>query len=376
MKLTVQVKLLPSPGQDSDLRKTLEIANGAANRLSQLAWKSKEFRRFPLHKTFYRQIRDEFPLSAQVVCLLNAKVAYAYKIHKGGQRIFRKHGSISYDSRILNFDLLKSSVSIWAIKGRAKIPFACGENQRKLLELPRGESDLILRDGKWFLNVTVDVPDEREYEATGWLGCDLGIVNILTDSDGANYSGSHLNGLRHRHSRLRAKLQSKGTKSAKRLLAKRKRKESRHARNVNHIISKQVVEKAKGTGRGIALEELGGIRDRITARKAKRRQLHSWAFADLRTKICYKAQRAGVPVCLVDPRNTSRKCPACSHTEKSNRRTRDQFECKSCGFSGPADAIASENIRAAAINQPIVGTQCKHLGEDSSDKPRALARGS
>jgi predicted transposase len=82
VKLTVQIKLLPTPEQAMALRETLETVNRAANRLSQLAWDSKEFRRFPLHKTFYRQIRDEFPLSAQIVCLLNAKVVDAYKLDK------------------------------------------------------------------------------------------------------------------------------------------------------------------------------------------------------------------------------------------------------------------------------------------------------
>ena len=83
------------------------------------------------------------------------------------------------------------------------------------------------------------------------------------------------------------------------------------AANVNHVISKRIVAKAKDTGFGIALEELKGIRERVTVRKASRRQQASWAFADLRAKITYKAQLAGVPMVLIDPRNTSRECAAC-----------------------------------------------------------------
>ena len=70
---------------------------------------------------------------------------------------------------------------------------------------------------------------------------------------------------RKRQSKLRGKLQAKGTKAAKRLLVKRSRKERRFATNINHTIAKSIVAKAKDTGRGIALEELSGIRDRITA---------------------------------------------------------------------------------------------------------------
>lgn len=52
------------------------------------------------------------------------------------------------------------------------------------------------------------------------------------------YAGAHLNRVRHRNRRLRHKLQHKGTKSAKRLLKKRSRKESRFAKDVNHCVSK------------------------------------------------------------------------------------------------------------------------------------------
>lgn len=348
VKLTVQIKLKPTPKQADVLRSTLETVNSAANRLSQLAWDAKEFHRFPLHKTFYRQIRDEFPLSAQIVCLLNAKVADAYKLDRKCLRIFRQHGSIAYDCRILAFKLPESLVSIWTVGGREKMPFVCGEAQRRLLALPRGEADLILRDRKWFLNVTVEVPEDREREATGWLGVDMGVVEIASTSDGQQFSGAVLNGLRARHNALRKKLQKKGTRSAHRLLQKRRRKEQRFATHTNHCISKEIVAVAQRTQRGIAIEDLTGIRLRIRANRKQRGVLHSWAFAQLGLFIGYKAQLAGVPVKRVDPRNTSRQCPSCGHISKKNRPKRDTFRCESCGHSGHADTIAAGNISGRA----------------------------
>jgi IS605 OrfB family transposase len=154
---------------------------------------------------------------------------------------------------------------------------------------------------------------------------------------------------------LRARLQAKGTPSAKRLLVKRKRKESRFAQDVNHRISKELVLRAKDTGRGIALEDLTGIRERVTVRKAQRRQHHAWSFADLQHKIGYKAKLQDVPVVWIDPRNTSRTCPACGGVARRNRPSQSVFSCIGCGFSGCADAVAAENIRRAAVNQPNVG---------------------
>src|SRR5215471_13561660 len=122
LKLTAQVKLLPSPQQAAVLLRTLETANAAANRLSQLAWDSKQLRQFDIHRTGYHQIREEFPLSAQVVVRLIAKVADAYKLRKGEQRIFRQHGSIAYDARVLSWK--SDAVSIWTLAGRIRVPFA------------------------------------------------------------------------------------------------------------------------------------------------------------------------------------------------------------------------------------------------------------
>lgn len=359
MKLTVQIKLLPTKEQEAALSETVCTANKAATRIARASWAAKKLHRFAIHRANYTATRKDFALSAQMVVRVIAKVADAFKT-AGKAPKFRDYGSISYDNRILSFNLKESTVSIWTMPGRTTVPFVCGEHQRKLLEFPRGESDLLKRDKAWFLFVTVTIPDTKERQVVGWLGCDLGIKNILTDSDGANYSGSHLASLRHRHARLRTRLQSKGTKSAKRLLAKRRRKESRFSRDVNHVISKRVVAKAECTDRGIALENLTHIRSRIKAPKPQRRQLNSWAFYDLQTKILYKAALAGVPVRLVDPGNTSRKCPACGHTAKANRKTRDSFSCKACGFSGDADNIAAENISRAAIVPPNVGVGCVH----------------
>ena len=376
VKLTVQIKLLPTPIQADALRATLETVNSAANRLSQLAWDAKEFRRFPLHKTYYRQIRDEFPLSAQIVCLLNAKVVDAYKLDKKVQRVFRKHGSIAYDSRILGLNLAASTISIWTLGGREKMPFVCGEKQRALLVYPRGESDLILRNGKWFLNITVDVPEDKEIEAVDVLGIDLGIAEIAADSDGNKYSGAKLNKVRHRNRALRKKLQRIGTKSARRLLKKRSRKESRFAADTNHTISRRIVSLAKRTNRMVAVEELTGIRSRVRARKRERTKLHSWAFAQLGSFLEYKCARAGIPLLRIDPRNTSRQCSQCGHTEKANRKSRDNFVCKSCGHTSHADTNGAANIRlkglamagAGAFNHPNAEAiacgkyhRCSHL---------------
>lgn len=75
-----------------------------------------------------------------------------------------------------------------------------------------------------------------------------------------------------------------------------------------------------GTDRGIAREDLTGIRDRVRLRKPQRSMLHSWAFAQLGAFLDYKAAQAGVAVVAVDPAYTSQTCSRCGHVDKRNRR--------------------------------------------------------
>lgn len=317
MKLTAQIKLQPSQEQYQSLLQTLEAVNEAANYISQKAWETKTFRQYDLHHLLYYELRKRFNLTAQIVVRVLAKVADAYKLDRQVPRVFNRHGSIAYDTRILSWK--PAEVSIWAGNGRLKIAFTAGSKQAELLQHRQGEADLIYRDGIFYLYQVCEVAEPPANAPAEFLGVDLGIVNIAADSDGKTYSGGQVNGLRKRHSKLRGKLQAKGTKAATRLLVKRSRKERRFATNINHTISKRLVAKAKDTGRGIALEDLSGIRNRITVRKSQRRQHSSWAFNQLRQFIEYKAKLAGVLVAIVDPRNTSRTCPACGCIDKANR---------------------------------------------------------
>ncbi|MFF0162306.1 RNA-guided endonuclease InsQ/TnpB family protein, partial [Streptomyces sp. NPDC005263] len=129
---------------------------------------------------------------------------------------------------------------------------------------------------------------------------------------------------------------------------KRRRKEARRAKDINHKIAKHVVAEAERTGRGIALEDLTGIRERVRLRKPQRATHSSWAFAQLGQFIAYKAKKAGVPVVYVDPAYTSRTCAECGHIDKANRVSQAWFACRNCGFVDHADRNSSRNIRARA----------------------------
>lgn len=358
MKVIAQVKLDTTPEQADALKRTLEAANAAANYISDHAWDTKTFQQYDLHHACYYEVRERFNLSAQVTVRIIAKVADAYKLDRKRKRRFNPYGSIAYDKRILSWKLSEQTVNIWTMNGRQRIPFLAGQRQLELLQSLQGEADLIYRAGEFYLHQVCEIETPDPDDPEGWLGVDLGIVNIATTSDGEVFSGEQLESKRQWYAERRATLQSVGTKSAKRRLKQLSGRQSRFQTGTNHRISKALVETAQRTGRGIALEDLSGIRERTRVRRGQRNKQHNWPFYQLRQFVSYKAKLVGVSVQLVDPRYTSQGCSVCGHTDPSNRPTRDDFLCSGCGFAAPADLNAAINIAArAAVNRPMVSTE-------------------
>lgn len=371
MKLTAKVKLQPTEAQADSLKRTLEVANAACDWISQRAWETKTFGQFTIHKLVYNDVRRLFDLTAQIVVRCIAKVTDAYKLDRKTQRTFKPLGSIPYDARILTWKMDKNEVSIWTVDGRQKMNFVAGDHHKAMLAHQRGESDLCLIDGKFYLFTTCDIDEPTPKDVDEFLGVDMGVANIAVDSDKTVHQGKTIKSVRYRQRQLRRKLQAKGTQAARRRLKKLSGKEHRFATWTNHNISKTIVEKAKDTDRGIAIEDLTYIRDRVTVRKAQRATLSSWSFFQLRSFIEYKAQKVGVKVVAVDPRNTSRTCPCCGHIDKANRKTQSNFSCIQCGYSGLADYIAAVNIsRRAVVNRPYI-PEAIYVQPDSRARDKA-----
>src|ERR1700752_5267629 len=196
MHLTAQLKLQPTPEQADALRRTLEAANAACGYISECAWESKTFRQFDLHRLCYREARTRFGLAAQVAVRCISKVAGAYKLDHRAKRTFRPLSAIAYDLWILSYS--ETGVSIWSLDGRLAIPFICGDRQRRLLATRKGESDLICRDGAFYIHAPCQIEAAILRKSRKFLGLDLGIANIASDSEGRKYSGSAVKSVRHR----------------------------------------------------------------------------------------------------------------------------------------------------------------------------------
>ncbi|MFE6335650.1 RNA-guided endonuclease InsQ/TnpB family protein [Streptomyces sp. NPDC057798] len=367
MKLAIRVKLQPTTQQASALQATLQACNEAANHASRHAFTTGITRNRELRAQIYLQIKDRWSLGAQAAQHVIKKTSDAYAALAGNLKAgtlgrpgskrhtkatskpitFRPHAAQPYDDRMLSWQTEQRTVSIWTVEGRMKrVPYTGNEDQLLLLARRRqGESDLLQQNGQWYLLATIDLPEPPEIPAPqGFIGVDLGIENIATTSTGSRHSGRHTNRTRRNDRRLQRDLAKKNTRSAKRRAKRHAGKQARRTRDINHKISKHIVAEAQRTGRGIALEDLSGIRERARLKKPQRVTINSWAFGQLGSFIAYKARRAGVPVVFVTPAYTSQECSQCHHIDKRNRPEQAVFACRSCGFVEHADLNASHVI--------------------------------
>jgi putative transposase len=375
MKLTVQTQLFPDAEAEPKLKAIVEAFNEAANWVAGECFERRTADIYEARSFAYRDVRERFGLSSQMAQHAIKVACDAYRRDKSIRPVFREHAAVVYDRRTMSFKG-PDRVSLLTLKGRVEVPFIMGKYQAEQFARSKGESDLILRDdGKWFLLVTVDVPAEAPIPATDFIGVDLGLANIATTSDGERHSGKDVEDTRRRYNLQRRRLQRLGTKGAKKKLRRTSKTEARFRRHENHCISKKIVATAKRTGRGIAVEDLKGIRDRVTARGGDaRNRLSGWSFHQLYTFLAYKAQIAGVPVVQVDPAYTSQTCPECGHCERSNRKSQSEFRCKACRHEQHAGIVGARNIRNAAVLQgtaPVARNANRRTGRPSKPSRKA-----
>ncbi|MHB1605600.1 MAG: RNA-guided endonuclease InsQ/TnpB family protein, partial [Leptospirales bacterium] len=327
MKITLKVKLMTTDEQARILLETMEAFNKACDWISERAFESKVFNAYDLHYLLYKEGRDVFcSLPSQLMIRAIAKVSDSYKVDRKRRHFFRDRSAMEYDKRTLSFKDL-SWASLATIRGRIKVPLVFGHYAPLDKNRMLGQADLTYSKGKFFLNLVIDVPDDIPFTPTGSLGVDRGIVNLSTDSGGESFSGETVDRVRERSAAHKARLQKNGTKSAKRRLKKVSGREARFKKDTNHVISKRMGSKAKGTCQAIVLEDLKGIRDGITVRHGQRERFGKWAFGQLRSFILYKATMSGVPVLFVDPRTTSRQCSCCGYIDRKNRKSQSEFRC-------------------------------------------------
>lgn len=197
LTVTVTVKLPTTPQQYTVLVQTLRQCNAACDRISAVAFATRTFRQYALHALTYHHVKAETRLNANHVVRAIAKVAHAYQRDRHTLRTFQPLGAIELDRDLLTWQVQAQTVSLNTVQGRQHLPFLCSSEQKARLQDRKGQTDLLLRDGVFYLACAVTVQETVAFTPCGVIGIDLGLVNIATDSEGHVYTSQQCSRCAH-----------------------------------------------------------------------------------------------------------------------------------------------------------------------------------
>ncbi len=393
MDRTVRIQLHPTLEQTAALTETVVQFTHAYNLVCAYGWNNREKNGVKLHHATYYDIKASCPtlvsdllIQARVKATETLKSAFTWEVkhkakHQKRVEKARKQSkpeptftsvtcpcSVScaprYNVHTYTLNWTKQVVRLSTTHGKQTISFTVPDYCQKYIGNPIATADLIQRNGKWYLHVVVSVPEPVVTQDDTVIGIDLGLNRPAVTSTRQFLGSKRWKEIDRRTFRLKRKLQSNGSKSAKRHLKKLSQRQSRFHRDCDHILSKQIVASTP-TGATIVLENLTNIRESSKMGRGKNnktlsniRKLHSWTFAQLYGYIAYKGQERGIRVEKIDPRHTSQTCSRCGHQARNNRRSQSLFLCRMCNYSLNADFNAALNIRDKYIATSLasVGT--------------------
>lgn len=137
----------------------------------------------------------------------------------------------------------------------------------------------------------------------------------------------------------------KGSRRHKRLMrakARMKAKHDRITRDMEHKISRAIVDTAVERKAGtIVIGDVRDIADGVDCGKAQNGRMSRWNHGKIRQYVEYKAAAEGIAVTLVDEKYTSQTCPNCQHRHKPRGRV---YRCPSCRFQAHRDVVGQINI--------------------------------
>ena len=152
--------------------------------------------------------------------------------------------------------------------------------------------------GKWFLNVTIEIPDNECLPAEGQIGIDLGLKTLAAFSDGTKIERSRF----YRDLEPKIKIAQKARK--KRRIRALHLKIANRRRDKNHKVSTAIV-------RNHGLIVVGNVSSSKLAKTTMAKSVMDQGWSDFKTMLSYKAiGRSGIFL-EVNEANTTRTCSSC-----------------------------------------------------------------
>ena len=362
MTITAKIQIIVAETEKFLLDETMSVYRNACNYVSDYVFRTHDLKQFSLNKALYSTLREKFNLKSQMAQSVLKTVIARYKTILENQNEWIKPSFKKPQYDLVwnrDYSLTQNRFSINTLNGRVKLSYF-SDGMSKYFDhtiYKFGTAKLVNKHGKYYLHipVTYEVEESNISDICNVVGIDRGINFVVATYDSKHksgfVSGKAIKQKRAKYSKLRKELQMRHTPSSRRRLKAIGQRENRWMQDINHQVSKALVENnPKHTL--FVLEDLSGIRNATERVKTKDRYVSvSWSFYDLEQKLIYKAKQNQSSVIKVDPRYTSQCCPCCGHVEKSNRNKKIHlFTCKKCGYKSNDDRIGAMNLYRMGIN--------------------------
>ena len=366
--ITAKVQIVATDTDKVLLNKTMSVYCDACNYVSDYVFRTHDLKQFSLNKILYSTLREKFSLKSQMAQSVFKTVIARYKTILENQNEWIKPSFKKPQYDLVwnrDYSLTQNCFSVNTLNGRVKLPyFAEGMSKYFNHSIYKfGTAKLVNKHGKYYLHipVTYEVEESNISDICNVVGIDRGINFVVATYDSKHksgfVSGKAIKQKRANYSRLRKELQMRHTPSSRRRLKAIGQRENRWMQDVNHCISKALVE-SNPAGTLFVLEDLTGIRSATEKILVKNRYVSvSWSYYDLEQKLTYKALKNHQLVEKVNPAYTSQTCPKCGHTEKASRdKHKHVFCCKNCGYKSNDDRIGAMNLYRMGIELLVPDT--------------------
>ena len=360
--ITAKLQILVKPSDKQILCDTMKAYSDACNYVSDYIYETHNLSRYRVQKDTYYQVREIYGLRSQMAVSCVRTVIAKYKTILENQKewikpVFRLPQLDLVWNRDYSLNNKNDIFSVNTLNGRIKVSFFKNGFEHYFADSCKfGTAKLVNKHGMFFLHipVTYEISELDRSEVSNVVGIDRGIRFLATtyDSKGKStfYDGNVIKQKRVHYKALRKQLQQVGTPSSRKRIRSIGQRENRWIQDVNHCISKALVEN-NPDGTLFVIEDLTGIRSVTENVKVKDRYVSvSWSYYDLEQKLSYKALKHHQLVEKVNPAYTSQTCPKCGHTEKANRDKKIHlFCCKNCAYKSNDDRIGAMNLHRMGI---------------------------
>jgi IS605 OrfB family transposase len=358
LTLTIKMRVSPEPSSFKELVSLLKRYRDALNHAIRVVIENKALSLGKAHKLLYSVLKERYGLPSKIAvdCYREAiAIAKSWLGNPNRGRVPRAKTPRLWLTHMQSYRIRDGYVEIL---GGFRLRIIGWD--KRYDAYPNGDARLILKDGKFVLEVSKRVPKPVKYVARGVLAIDINERQIAVGNSMVELRLETAVERALHYKRLAEELQKKYSSPRysawlrRRGILNRIRYFHRKARNIIEDWAKKTSHKiaslAKQHQYAVAREDLTNLVENLKKLpKEHRVALLILSYRRLEQWIDWQCEKNGVPIIVVDPRGTSTTCPRCSSKLVENGYRR--MKCVKCSFEADRDTVAVLSIERRALVQ-------------------------